>query len=163
MQIMETRKQSTNRLTSAFNLCIVQIIEQTKGTKMNITLNIGLEVSKHYLPEGVAGMQLQYKHVKNCLEKAFGNPSCIGIARSATEKTVVVQYTDVQAVLSKLHLLAHELGQDCIAYQVQDKEGNVLGGALVGKYAHKWNYGIFDEEYFIPATSTLHYRTGLPR
>ena len=129
---------------------------------MNITLNIGLEVSHNYLPLGVAGMQLQYKHVKNCLEKALGKSSCIGIARSATEKTVVAQYTDVQAVLSNLHLLAHDLGQDCIAYQVQSEEGNVLGGALVGKYAHEWNYGLFDAEHFIPATIKLNYRIGLP-
>ena len=129
---------------------------------MNITLNIGLEVSNNYLPEGVAGMQLQYRHVKNCLEKAFGKPHCIGIARSATEKTVVAQYTDVQAVLSKLYLLAHDLGQDCIAYAIQDGDGNAMGGALVGKYAHEWNYGVFSEEYFIPATVGLHYRTGLP-
>ena len=129
---------------------------------MNITLNIGFEVSKHYLPEGVAGMQLQYRHVRNWLEKALGKPSCIGVARSATEKTVVAQYTDVQAVLSKLFSLAHELGQDCIAYSIQDDDGNVLGGALVGKYAHEWNYGLFNEEYFIPATSKLHYRIGLP-
>ena len=129
---------------------------------MNITLNIGLEVSNNYLPEGVAGMQLQYKHAKNYLEKCFGKPSCIGIARSATEKTVVAQYTDVQAVLSKLYLLAHDLGQDYIAYQVQSEDGNVLGGALVGQYAHEWNHGVFDKEYFIPATITLNYRTGLP-
>ena len=129
---------------------------------MNITLNIGLEVSKHYLPEGVAGMQLQYRHVRNWLEKALGKPSCIGVARSATEKTVVAQYTDVQAVLSKLFSLAHELGQDCIAYSIQDDDGNVLGGALVGKHAHEWNYGLFNEEYFIPATIKLHYRIGLP-
>ena len=129
---------------------------------MNITLNIGFEVSKHYLPEGVAGMQLQYRHVRNWLEKALGKPSCIGVARSATEKTVVAQYTDVQAVLSKLFSLAHELGQDCIAYSIQDCAGNVLGGALVGKHAHEWNYGLFNEEYFIPATSKLHYRIGLP-
>ena len=129
---------------------------------MNITLNIGFEVSKHYLPEGVAGMQLQYRHIRNWLEKALGKPSCIGVARSATEKTVVAQYTDVQAVLSKLFSLAHELGQDCIAYSIQDDDGNVLGGALVGKHAHEWNYGLFNEEYFIPATSKLHYRIGLP-
>ena len=119
---------------------------------MNITLNIGLEVSKHYLPEGVAGMQLQYKHVKNWVEKCFGTPLCIGLARSTTEKTVVAQYTDVQ-VLSKLYLLAHELGQDCIAYSIQDDDGVVMGGALVGKYAHEWNYGVFNEEYFIPISA----------
>ena len=116
---------------------------------MNITLNIGLEVSKHYLPEGVAGMQLRYKHVRNYLEKELGKPSCIGIARSATEKTVAAQYTDVQAVLSKLYLLAHELGQDCIAYSIQDDDGKDLGGALVGEYAHEWNQGIFNKAYFI--------------
>ena len=116
---------------------------------MNITLNIGLEVSNNYLPSGVAGMQMQYRHVKNCLEKALGKPSCIGIARSATEKTVVVQYEDVQAVLSKLYLLAHELGQDCIAYVVKDDADTVLGGALVGEYAHEWNHGIFNADYFI--------------
>ena len=128
---------------------------------MNITLNIGLEVSNNYLPSGVAGMQMQYRHVKNCLEKALGKPSCIGIARSATEKTVVVQYEDVQAVLSKLYLLAHELGQDCIAYAIQ-ADGDLMGGALVGAYAHEWNYGVFKEEYFIPATIKLNYRIGLP-
>ena len=129
---------------------------------MNITLNIGLEVSNNYLPEGVAGMQLQYKHVKKVLEKTLGKPSCIGIARSATEKTVVAQYEDVKAVISKLYLLAHDLGQDCIAYSIQAEEGNVLGGALVGKYAHEWNFGVFSEEYFVPATLKLHYRIGLP-
>ena len=129
---------------------------------MNITLNIGLEVSNNYLPAGVAGMQLQFKHVKECLEKTIGKPSCIGIARSATEKTVVAQYTDVQAVLSELYLLAHDLGQDCIAYQVKSEDGDVLGGALVGKYAHEWNFGIFNEEYFIPATIKLNYLIGLP-
>ena len=128
---------------------------------MNITLNIGLEVSNNYLPAGVAGMQLQYKHVKTCLEKCLGKPSCIGIARSATEKTVVVQYTDVQAVLSKLYLLAYELQQDCIAYAIK-ADGVLLGGALVGAYAHEWNYGVFKEEYFIPATIKLNYRIGLP-
>ena len=127
---------------------------------MNITLNIGLEVSNNYLPSGVAGMQLQYKHVKNVLEKTFGLPSCIGIARSSTEKTVVAQYTEVKEVLSQLYLLAHDLGQDCIAYQVQDSDGKPLGGALVGQYAHEWNYGIFNVEYFIPAS--LNYRIGLP-
>ena len=129
---------------------------------MNITLNVGLEVSNKYLQAGVAGMQLQYRHVKEVLEKAFGKPSCIGIARSNTEKTVVAQYDDVQAVISKLYTLAHELGQDCIAYQVQSEEGTVLGGALVGKYAHEWNFGVFNEEYFIPATIKLNYRSGLP-
>ena len=118
---------------------------------MNITLNIGLEVSSRYLPEGVAGIELEYRHVKNCLEQAFGKPIYIGIANSATEKTVVAQYTDVQEVVSKLYLLAQELGQDCIAYSVHDG-ANVLGGALVGKYAHEWNYGIFNETFFIPAT-----------
>ena len=129
---------------------------------MNITLNIGLAVSNNYLPEGVASMELQYKHVKNCLAAAFGTPTCMGIARSATEKTVVAQYEDVKAVLSELYLLAHDLGQDCIAYQVQDDDGIAMGGALVGKYAHEWNYGIFSEEDFIPATIKLNYRIGLP-
>ena len=129
---------------------------------MNITLNIGLQVSNNYLPEGVASMELQYKHVKNHLEKCFGKPSCIGIARSASEKTVVVQYEDVQAVLQELYSLAHAFGQDCIAYSMQGDDGNVLGGALVGKYAHEWNHGIFDEAYFIPASLKLNYRVGLP-
>ena len=129
---------------------------------MNITINVGLEVSNNYLPAGVAGMQLQYRHVKEVLEKAFGKPQCIGIARSNTEKTVVAQYTDVQAVLSELYLLAHELGQDCIAYSIQDDDANVIGGALVGKYAHEWNFGVFNEEYFVPATIKLSYRIGLP-
>ena len=129
---------------------------------MNITLNIGLEVSNNYLPKGVTGMQLQYRHVREVLEKHFGKPSCIGIARSNTEKTVVAQYEDVKAVLSELYTLAHELGQDCIVYQVQAEDGNALGGALVGKYAHEWNFGVFSEEYFIPATLKLHYRIGLP-
>ena len=118
-------------------------------TNTYITLNIGLDVSKNYLPEGVAGMQLQYEYVKEYLEKVLGKPSYIGWAQSATEKTVAAQYTDVQAVLSKLYLLAHELGQDCIAYSIQDDDGKDFGGALVGKYAHEWNYGIFNEAYFI--------------
>ena len=119
---------------------------------MNITLNIGLQVSNKYLPEGVASMELQYKHVKNHLEKCFGKPSCIGIARSASEKTVVVQYTDVKAVLQELYQLAHEFEQDCIAYAVH-ADGVMLGGALVGAYAHEWNYGVFNTKYFIAQTA----------
>ena len=117
---------------------------------MNITLNIGLEVSNNYLPEGVAWMQLQYEYVKEQLEKALGKPMQILVAQSATEQTVVVQYKMVESVLHNLYWIAHDLKQDCIAYSIQDDDANVLGGALVGKYAHEWNYGIFNEEYFLP-------------
>ena len=117
---------------------------------MNITLNIGLNVSQNYLPEGVAWMQLQYEYIEAHLVKALGKPMQILVAQSATEQTVVVQYKRVEYVLSKLFLLSHELQQDCIAYTIQDDDANVLGGALVGKYAHEWNFGIFDEEYFLP-------------
>ena len=117
---------------------------------MNITLNIGLNVSKNYLPEGVAGMQLQYEYVKEQLEKALGKPMQILVAQSATEQTVVVQYKRVEPVLYNLFRLSHELQQDCIAYTIQDDDANVLGGALVGRHAHEWNYGIFNEEYFLP-------------
>lgn len=126
---------------------------------MNITLNIGLEVSLNYLPEGAAGMQLQYKYVKDFLKRTLGTPMQIGLARSATEKTIVVQYADADVVLQKLYWIAHALQQDCIAYQIQE-DGIAMGGALVGQYAHEWNYGIFAEAYFIPAT--INYRIGLP-
>ena len=116
---------------------------------MNITLNIHLNVSKNYLPEGVAGMQLQYEYVKEQLEKALGKPMQILVAQSATEQTVVVQYKRVESVLYNLFRLSHELQQDCIAYTIQDDDANVLGGALVGKYAHEWNFGIFNEGYFL--------------
>ena len=122
---------------------------------MNITLNIGLAVSDNYLPEGVAEMKLQYKHIKDVLEEDFGKPLCIRMAQSATEDTVVVQYTDVEYVLYRLYSLAQELKQDCIAYTMQDDDDTVLGGALVGAYAHAWNYGIFVEDYFIPADINL--------
>ena len=114
---------------------------------MNITLNISLNVSKNYLPEGVAAMQLKYTYVKDYLEKALGKPSCIGVALSATERTVVVSYAKAESVLYKLFLLSHELQQDYIAYRIQDGDA-VIGGALVGKHAHECNYGIFNEEYF---------------
>ena len=116
---------------------------------MNIVLNIGLQVSKHHLPEGVASMELQYKYVKDFLEAALGKPHCIGLAQSTTERTVVVQYQEAYYVLCRLYSLAKELKQDCIAYKVQDADGVMYGGALVGEYAHEWNYGIFNEEYFI--------------
>ena len=115
---------------------------------MNITLNIGLNVSKNYLPSGVEKMHLQYEYVKQFLEQVLGKPVQIGLSQSDTEKTVVVVYTDVQAVLQKLFWLASALKQDCIAYSVQ-YAGRCLGGALVGEYAHQWNYGIFNEAYFI--------------
>ena len=120
---------------------------------MSITLNIGLSVSQNYLPEGVAEMKLKFQYVEEYLTKAFGKPRFIGLAQSTTEETVVAQYNDVQAVLSKLFERAHDLQQDCIAYSVQDSDGNVLGGALVGKYAHEWNSGIFNAEYFIAQTA----------
>ena len=116
---------------------------------MYITLNIGLEVSTNYLPEGVAEMHLQYEYVKQQLEKALGKPMQIGLAQSATEKTVVVCYSGAEDVLKKLFWLAYVLKQDCIAYSIQGEDGNVLGGALVGEYAHEWNYGVFNEAYFI--------------
>ena len=118
---------------------------------MNITLNIGLEVSTNYLPYGAAEMHLQYEYVEAYLEKVLGTPMQIQLAQSATEKTVVVAYSNVEAVLPKLFSLARALQQDCIAYSVQD-DVTVLGGALVGEYAHEWNYGIFNEAYFVQAT-----------
>ena len=118
---------------------------------MNITLNIGLQVSRHYLPEGVVEMHLQYEYVRDYLKQVFGTPSYIGLAQSATEKTVVVEYTNVESVLPRLFWLAHEFKQDCIAYAIQ-YGGRCLGGALVGEYAHEWNYGIFNEAYFIQDT-----------
>ena len=129
---------------------------------MNITLNIGLNVSKNYLPEGVAGMSLQYEYVKEYLNQTIGIPSCIGMAQSTTEETIVAQYTNVEDVLQKLFCLARELQQDCIAYQIKDYDGTVLGGALVGVLAHEWNYGIFDKGYFLQASMNLKYREGLP-
>ena len=142
-------------LVSALEECTYPIEPNLKGTEMNITLNIGLNVSKNYLPDGVAEMQLQYEYVKEYLEKVLGEPVYIGLAQSATEKTVVVEYSNVETVLQKLFWLAFELEQDCIAYRVQDGD-NVLGGALVGSYAHKWNYGIFNEAYFIKPMIKLH-------
>ena len=121
---------------------------------MHITLNIGLEVSKNYLPSGVQ-MHLQYEYVKEFVEQAIGKPSYVGLTQSATEKTVVVEYADAEPVLQKLLWLAAMLAQDCIAYQI--KEGDtVLGGALVGNYAHEWNNGIFNEDYFIEPMFKLH-------
>ena len=116
---------------------------------MNIILNIGLNVSRNYLPEGVADMQYQYQYVKDYLFRTLGKPMQIGLARSATEKTIVVQYADAEVVLKKLYLIAYELNQDCIAYVVKDDADTVLGGALVGEYAHEWNHGIFNAAYFI--------------
>ena len=116
---------------------------------MNITLNIGLDVSKHYLPEGVEEMKLQYGYVEDYLEKAFGTPMQIQLVQSTTEKTVVVRYSYAEDVLPKLLSLALELKQDCIAYSIKDNDGNVLGGALVGEYAHEWSYGVFNEAQFL--------------
>ena len=117
---------------------------------MNITLNIGLEVSKNYLPSGVEEMHLQYEYAEQYLEKVLGKPICIRLSQSYTEKTVVVAYTNVELVLSELYRIAHALRQDCIAYIIQEDDVTV-GGALAGEYAHQWNYGIFNETYFIHA------------
>ena len=91
---------------------------------------------------------MQYEYVEAYLEKVLGTPMQIGLAQSATEKTVVVAYSNVEDVLPKLFSLARELKQDYIAYSVQYGY-EVLGGALVGEYAHEWNHGIFNEAYFI--------------
>ena len=117
---------------------------------MYITLNIGLEVSKNYLPSGVGEMHLQYEYIKDYLEETLGKPIYIGLTQSATEKTVVAEYSDVEEVLQKLYWLAHEFKQDCIAYAIH-YGGRCLGGALVGEYAHEWNYGLFNEAYFVHA------------
>ena len=116
---------------------------------MNVTLNIGLNASKHYAPEGVQELELNYDCVLDHVERTLGTPMQIGLARSATEKTIVVQYADADVVLQKLYWLAYELNQDCIAYVVKDDADTVLGGALVGEYAHEWNHGIFNADYFI--------------
>ena len=122
---------------------------------MSITLNIGLNVSRNYLPAGVADMQYQYQYVKDYLFRTIGEPMQIQLAQNATEKTVVVKYSNVELVLAKLYRMAHDLNQDCIAYSVQDGNGHVLGGALVGEYAHEWNYGIFNEAYFLQAPTHI--------
>ena len=93
---------------------------------------------------------MQYEYVKEYLEEHFDKPIYIGMALSVTEKTVVVQYTNVEFMLQMLFWLAREFKQDCIAYAIQDG-GRCLGGALVGKYAHERNYGVFNEAYFIHA------------
>ena len=129
-----------------------------KGTEI-ITLNIGLDVSKNYMPDGVGQMQMQYEYVKDALEQTIGAPIYIGLTQSTTEKTVVVQYTNVQDVLKKLYWLAWELKQDCIAYRVQDGDF-IIGGALVGEYAHEWNHGVFNENYFIEAPWKVHFHAG---
>ena len=116
---------------------------------MKIILNIGLNVSRNYLPEGVEEMQFKYEHVKDCLARTLGKPDWIGLAESMTEKTVVVQYSSVEAVIRHVYWIARDLNQDCIAYSVQDDDDTVLGGALVGAYAHEWNHGIFDMKYFV--------------
>ena len=136
---------------------------------MNITLNIGLQVSNNYLPGGVEPMkfhgvqqiQWQYEYIKEYLEKVLGTPSCIGLAQSVTEETIVAQYTNVEDVLKELYQIAQDLQQDCIAYQIKDYDV-IIGGALVGEYAHEWNFGIFDEAYFLQASMKLKYREGLP-
>ena len=115
---------------------------------MNITLNIGLNVSRKYLLEGVADMQYQYEYVKEYLNRTLGKPMQIGTAQSASEETVIVQYSNVELVLAKLHRMAYDLNQDYIAYVVKDNDGNTIGGALVGEYAHEWNHGIFNKTYF---------------
>ena len=115
---------------------------------MHITLNIGLEVSKHYAPEGAAKMHLHYQYVEAYLNATLGTPIYIVLHSSATEKTVVAEYENVHLVLRKLFWLAHEFKQDCIAYAVT-YGGQRLGGALVGAYAHEWNYGIVNEAEFI--------------
>ena len=115
---------------------------------MHITLNIGLAVSNNYVAERVA--DLPYEYVKNYLAQAIGKPMQIGLSQSATEKTVVVSYSDAEDVLKKLFWLAYVFKQDCIAYTVHDDD-TVLGGALVGEFAHEWNYGVFNEAYFIHA------------
>ena len=51
--------------------------------------------------------------------------------------------------MKKLFWLARQFNQDCIAYTIQDDDGNVLGGALVGEYAHEWNHGVFDKDCMI--------------
>ncbi len=122
---------------------------------MNIILNIGLEVSKNYLPEGVSKMELEYKYVEQYLAEVLGTPMYFGLTQSATEKTVVAQYSNVESVLQKVYWLAHAFKQDCIAYAIKDGD-TVLGGALVGNYAHEWNYGIFNEDYFIEPMMKLH-------
>ena len=129
-----------------------------KTDTKTITLNIGLEVSKNYLPSGVQEMHLQYEYIRDYLEQVFGTPMYVGLTQSATEKTVVAEYSNVESVLQKLFWLAHEFKQDCIAYAIKDGD-TVLGGALVGNYAHEWNYGIFNEAYFIQPMFKLHPRT----
>ena len=116
---------------------------------MYITLNIGLAVSKNYMPEGVAEMKLQYEYVKEYLEKVLGTPAKIELAHSNTEQTVVVQYKNVERTLHTLFDLAAALKQDCIAYAVYDDDATMLGGALMGKFAHEWDFGFFDSQYFI--------------
>ena len=90
---------------------------------MKITFNIVLNVSKLYTPEGVAEMEFHYDSIKDCLEHTLGKPMQLSWARFESEKTIVVQYDNAEAVLKKLYLLL--------------------------QYAHDWNYGIYKEAYCI--------------
>ena len=107
-------------------------------------LNINLSASKH-LPEGA---ELNLEYAEEYIQKSLGEPSFIGVVHGETGRTIVVQYKYVDFVQPRLYSLARDLKLDFIAYRIQDG-ATVLGGALVGEYAHEWNYGIFNEVRFI--------------
>ena len=107
-----------------------------------------IESEFYTLQKNENGYFIKTEYVKDYLKQVFGKPLQIGLAQSATEKTVVVSYSDAEDVVQKLFWIAAALKQDCIAYSIQDG-ANVLGGALVGEYAHEWNYGVFNSTYFI--------------
>lgn len=69
------------------------------------------------------------------------------------ETTAVVYATDFTPHDARLFLascreLATSLRQDHIAVRIR-KNGSLFGGLLIGEYAHLWNFGVFDAQYFI--------------
>lgn len=108
---------------------------------MNLTLNIGLEVSERFSvykkPTPAA--------IKAELKKAGIKPVQVALKQSATEKTLVIKAETSAArdeIRAKLKGLATRFGQDCLA--VKDDSGN---GSLIGEYAHLW--GEFNDNYFL--------------
>ena len=111
---------------------------------MNITLNIGLT-------------EMNLKAVEDYLQKALGEPSFIGVADGATERTLVVQYKYTEFVLERLSRVARDLKVACIPYRIQD--GSVLNKGVAGDYVHAYAYAYSD---FVVASTNLLGCSGVP-
>lgn len=136
--------------------------------RISFELNIGLRVSEQFQSDAdaidfMAVVRAVFEMTNQCRTnlsraRALGaylveEGATTAHGETVAEPTAVMYATgftphDAQLFLAHCRELATSLHQSCIAVRIR-KNGCRFGALLIGEYAHLWNFGVFDERYFM--------------